>query len=218
MTDRIITWDRGEAELQLLGGMLGPVRFRLEDGRVVQPLAVAPWGDDSGTDHDLLPGLLRRLRGEWPCVPFGAPEVPEGLPGAWQPAAENPVGSDFHGYGAHHPWVVVDQQESAIIIASDYPTDHPVRRLTRRIAGLSGEARVAISLTIEVRREVHAPIALHPVFRLPATPGRARLDLGKIRHGAGFPDAGRARQVALGARRGLRDDLQCTRSRRNGQS
>ncbi len=198
MTDRIIKWDRGEAEIQLLGGMLGPVRFRLENDRVVQPLAIAPWGDDRGAEHENLPGLLKRLRGEWPCVPFGEPDVPAGLPEAWRPAATNPVGSDFHGYGANHPWVVEEQEEHAITIVSDYPEDHPVRRLRRRIAGLRRESRLAISLTIEVRREIEAPIALHPVFRLPANPERARLDLGRFDMGRVFPlpvEPGRSRLV-----------------------
>ena len=187
MADRTIKWDRGEAEIQFLGGMLAPVRFVLEDRRIVQPFAVAPWAEDSGTRHAALPGLMKRLRGEWPCVPFGAPDIPEGLPEAWRPDRDNPVGSDYHGYCSNFEWHVEDECESSIAIAISYPEDHPVRRLARRIEGLSGEARIKISLTIEARRAVEVPVALHPVFRLPGSPERARLDLGKYDMGRVFP-------------------------------
>lgn len=63
-----LRWDCGEATLQSLGGMLGPVRFYLEDGRSISPLHVAPWDDEDMSDQ---PGVLRRLRGDWPCIPFG---------------------------------------------------------------------------------------------------------------------------------------------------
>ena len=185
--NKIIKWDRGEAEIQLLGGMLAPVRFILEDRRIVQPFAVAPWSGDSGIQHDSLPGLMKRLRGEWPCVPFGSPDVPEGLPEEWRPDRANPVGSEYHGYCSNNEWRVEEESESAIEIAIDYPKDHPVRRLARRIEGLRGEARIKISLTVEARRAVEVPIALHPVFRLPERPKRARLDLGQFDMGRVYP-------------------------------
>ena len=51
-----------------LGGMLGPVWFTLPDGPVVQPFAVAPWADDPPEKLNVLPPILRRLRGEFPCA------------------------------------------------------------------------------------------------------------------------------------------------------
>lgn len=198
MTDRIIKWDKGEAEIQLLGGMLAPVRFILEDRRIVQPFAVAPWADDSSPRHAELPGLMKRLRGEWPCVPFGAPNTPEGIPEGWRPDEANPVDSEYHGYCSNYEWRVEDECEGAIAISISYPQDHPVRRLARRIEGLPGEATIKISLTIEARRAVALPIALHPVFRLPENPERARLDLGKYDVGRVFPlpvEPGKSRLV-----------------------
>ena len=187
MADKVVIWDHGEAEVQLLGGMLGPVRFRLEDGRVVQPLAVAPWCNDACAEHDALPGLTKRLRGEWPCVPFGAPQSPKGLPEEWRTDSLNPVGSEYHGFSSNHPWRVASEEVGAITIASDYPEDHPVRKLTRSIAGSPDKPSLTISLTIEARRAVEVPIALHPVFRLPATPGSALLELGTYDFGRVYP-------------------------------
>ena len=39
MTTWRIWWDRGDAEIQLLRGMVGKIRFRLDDARKVQPMA-----------------------------------------------------------------------------------------------------------------------------------------------------------------------------------
>ena len=189
MTAEHIRWDRGVAEVQMLGGMLGPVRFRLADGREVQPFAVAPWSDDSGSEHDALPGILKRLRGEWPCVPFGAPEVPQGLPDHWQPAAANAIGSDFHGFSAHNDWHIVERGEGTLTIGCDYPADHPIRGLRRRIEGVPGETRLKITLTIEARQAAATTLALHPVFRLPSKVESARIDPGPFAQGRVFPMA-----------------------------
>ena len=66
---RGLGWAHGALTVQRLGAMLAPVTFVLADGRQVSPFHIAPWADEPGSDA--LPGILRKLRGEWPCVPFG---------------------------------------------------------------------------------------------------------------------------------------------------
>ncbi len=187
MTSHRIAWDRGTATVEAVGAMLAPVNFRLDDGRTVQPMAIGPWGDDDGADHDALPGILKRLRGEWPCVPFGAPSAPEGLPAGWAGPPVQDTGDDFHGYGSHHAWRVERQGAGHIELAIEYPADHAIARLRRTIAGVPGRAEIALTLTIDVRRPVAVPIALHPVFRLASEPGASRLDVGSFDHGRVFP-------------------------------
>ena len=75
---RRLDWAHGQAELQTLGGMLAPVVFRAAGWPDFPPLQVAPWADEPGAAQ--WPGGLRRLRGEWPCVPFGRCDRPEDLP------------------------------------------------------------------------------------------------------------------------------------------
>ncbi|MBI5693172.1 MAG: hypothetical protein HZC55_24105 [Verrucomicrobia bacterium] len=61
------------AHLTRLGGHLGPVSFRL-DHRTVSPLSIAPWAEEpvaKGT-----PPLLRALRGDFFCAPFGGNGTP----------------------------------------------------------------------------------------------------------------------------------------------
>ncbi len=62
-----------EAWLTRDGGHLGPVRFRTRRG-VVRPFAVAPWVPrEVGPD---LPRVLRTLRGDFFCLPFGGNAEP----------------------------------------------------------------------------------------------------------------------------------------------
>lgn len=56
-----------EAFVTETGGHLGPVTFRLGD-RTVQPYHVAPWAEEGA---DGLPPVLRVLRGDFFCLPFG---------------------------------------------------------------------------------------------------------------------------------------------------
>jgi hypothetical protein len=61
---------------------------------------VAPWADDPPEQLVALPGLLRRLRGEWPCIPFGVPEARTDLPAEWLAGLSEPDdGVDPHPHG-----------------------------------------------------------------------------------------------------------------------
>lgn len=156
--------------------MLGPVDFRVGD-RWVQPFAVAPWsGDPAGRLADI-PPLLRRLRGEWPCVPFGGTGMPNGLPDDWSTGAQPAWHRHDHGYSSNHQWVVDSASECAVSLSIDYPDDHPVARLERRITFHPTEPRIDLELIILARENVVMPVGLHPVFRLPTTPGGAKLEL-----------------------------------------
>ena len=62
-----------EAYVTRLGGQLAPVTFDRR-GRRIQPYAVAPWVTeklDKSTS-----GIIRALRGDFFCMPFGANQTP----------------------------------------------------------------------------------------------------------------------------------------------
>lgn len=82
---RSLTWAGGRVDVQRLGAMSVP-SFVL-DGRVVQPMHVAPWAHEPGMADEA--GILRSLRGEWPCVPFGYTVPASAVAEAWHhgPAA-----------------------------------------------------------------------------------------------------------------------------------
>lgn len=190
-TRHAIAWAHGMATVQSLGGMLGPVTFLLPDGRQVSPLHVAPWFDDA--DRDRHPAILRELRGEWPCVPFGT-DAARDLPAGWSATGETFEGADVpHGHSSNADWTFTETAPDHLAMVCDYPETHPVRRLTRRIAAVPDAPALDIVLTVEVRRPCALPMGLHPTLRLPAH-GTARLDPPAFRQGMVFPldvEAGR---------------------------
>ncbi len=169
MTHRL-KWPDGEAGLQNLGAMIDDLQIRLPSGRMVEPLAKAPWAHEPGAA--LLPGILRQMRGEWPCVPFGMEEAAH-LPKRWPSAS----GEDFppHGYGSNNHWINT-QHSGALVATIDYPNESPIQSL-RRVMRPSGMG-VELELTVLARLDCDLPIALHPVLNLPQTAHGANLDIG----------------------------------------
>ena len=179
-----LTWSHGVVSVETLGGMLGPTLFVLPDGRQIAPFHVAPWFDgDQASDQ---PGILQRLRGEWPCVPFGAASLRASQDG-W-PASDPALEPDPfpHGFGSNHPWHWLETAENEIALAIDYPASHPISGLRRMVQPVDGEAALDFVLAVQVRRDCVLPIGLHPVFRLPRATGQMRLDI-KARAGCTFP-------------------------------
>ena len=62
-----------EAFVTETGGHLGPVSFRLP-GQTIQPLSVAPWAEEK--IDPALPPILKVLRGDFFCLPFGGNATP----------------------------------------------------------------------------------------------------------------------------------------------
>ena len=86
----MISSDHVSAAITEIGGHVGPVQFRL-DGRVIEPFSVAPWAEEvvpPGT-----PAILRVLRGDFFCAPFGGNETP------WRGEKHPP-----HGDSANARW------------------------------------------------------------------------------------------------------------------
>ncbi|MFO1033238.1 MAG: hypothetical protein U1E15_03825 [Hyphomicrobiales bacterium] len=179
---RHLAWSHGRLEVQLQAGMLGPVHFVLADGREVSPLQVAPWHNDP--QRLALPVILQGLRGEWPCVPFGA-DAERQLPPDWQPQGESCAGADVpHGWSSNNDWHWLDSASDEIALACTYPDDHPIAELRRRIRPVAGKPAVAITLEVGPRRDCRLPLGLHPTFRLPEEVGAVTVEPGQ--HGKVF--------------------------------
>jgi hypothetical protein len=195
---RRLIWQHGEAELQTLGGMLAPLVFRAVGHADFSPLQVAPWADEPHPEQ--WPGALRRLRGEWPCVPFGRCDAPDGLPADWETLhADDHWG---HGYASHHAWQWLDLADDpfALGLQIELPPEQAVRRMTRIVRAVRDAPAVDIELGIEARRRCRLPVALHPTLRL--TMGRVALDVTHDGPGLTYPvpaEPGRSR-VAANAR------------------
>jgi hypothetical protein len=166
-----LVWSHGRGEIWPLGATLHRLELRMPDGRLVRPLAEAPWHDDPAiTDDATIPAHLRHLGGEWPCVPFG----------------RGPADPVAHGYGTDNAWRLLRGGRDESVWEIVYPADRPVERLRRDVMGVHGNAAVDFQLTVVARRDCTLPVGLHPILRLPEPGGRIVVE-GAHSHGETFP-------------------------------
>jgi len=95
-----IATDTVEAFLTESGAHLGPVAFQMR-GRAISPYHVAPWWDE-GYDG---PPILRVLRGDFLCVPFGGNDEP------WN-GEQHPI----HGVTANDRWTLYTQSDRTLTV------------------------------------------------------------------------------------------------------
>ena len=147
---------------------------------------VAPWAEEPVAAG--LPGILQRLRGEWPCVPFGYTVTDPTAPAEW--ARLNGLsepGEEIHGHSSNHPWSWEEGDGTSLRLAIDYPAGSPVRRLVRTITPDPNAPAVAIELRVEIRDACRLPFGLHPTFRLPAEAGAAHIEPAAFAEGRTYP-------------------------------
>ncbi|RQR24485.1 hypothetical protein DIE23_33565 [Burkholderia sp. Bp9143] len=184
-----LEWTHGAFDVHAKGGMLGGVSFAL-DGRTIRPFYEAPW---LGRPEPQPAGLLGAMRSEFPCVPFGVPYAPDGLPDGWREAAATPMAAHDasddlqHGYGCVGTWSLVKQTALDIEIAIDYPEHSPIRRLTRIVRADPSRAALDIVLRIDARAPARRPAGLHPNLALPELAGAFRIEPGAFRFGIVHP-------------------------------
>lgn len=184
---RGLGWEHGALAVQRLGAMLAPVTFLLADGRQVSPMQVSPWAYEP--DAENLPGILRRLRGEWPCVPFGYSVPGDGFAPDWAPLMRAAApDEEVHGHSSNHLWDWSDRSSTASLALSlDYPAASPVARVERTVTPDPGRPAVDIEFRIHVRTACRLPIGLHPTFRLPQATGAAAVEPARFDHGRTYP-------------------------------
>jgi len=98
-----ISSDKVEAWITLAGGQVAPVSFQLAKGPIA-PFSVAPWAEE-GLD---LPMILKALRGDFFCMPFGGNDEPYGT-------EKYPI----HGETANSTWTIESQEASEVRMSLD---------------------------------------------------------------------------------------------------
>jgi hypothetical protein len=175
-----LAWSHGHGFVERGGGMLGPVHFRVADGREVQPFAVFPWADEVPPPQESpLTGLMKRGRGEWPCVPFGY--GPQADSDGWNPP--------IHGEPSHMEWRRIDDGASParIRLRYDCAPEGPIEALERDITGVDGMAAIDCRLMVFARRSCDLPVGLHPTLRLPDRPSALKLEADASSYGLTYP-------------------------------
>ena len=112
-------------DITRIGGQLGPVTFRL--GRqIVEPFSTAPWCDKPGAEK-LIP-LLRELRGDFFCAPFGAGP-------AWRGEVHPP-----HGESSNGTWKINSSKNGCLV--ATLQTKVRVGKITKIVEALEGETNI----------------------------------------------------------------------------
>lgn len=173
-----LVWPHGEATVLAVAGILWRCRFRLASGRWIAPFAAAPWAGEDSAEMRALPGHMRWLGGEFVCLPFGVGGPLREPAPEWRPLLDGTANRPPHGPAADAEWRLLTGDGPAIELAIDYPAEHDVARLTRRITGDPGRPALDFELTVEARRDGAYPVGLHPIFTLPERAGVLRLEAG----------------------------------------
>ena len=150
--------DKVEAWLTELGGELGPVAFTLK-GQQVPPYSVAPWAEEKQA-AELVP-ILRALRGDFFCLPFGGNETP------WRGEQHPP-----HGDTANLCWHLesITEANGRTCLHASLETQTRPGRVDKRIFLVEGQTAVYSQHTIT---GLSGPMNLghHPMLRFPDEPG-----------------------------------------------
>jgi len=169
--------------LDLNGGLVRALEIT-RDGRTIRPLHAAPWLDEAAIQGDESLDLhLRRLAGDFFCVPFGASDVEVG------PA---------HGWTANSRWRHLETTQEADGVSARF-------RLERNVMGATVEKTLRLRDGHPFLYETHAliggqgnvPVANHAMIRLPAG-GRLTFSpkrFAETPEGVPEPDAPRGRSA-----------------------
>src|SRR5262249_7617338 len=134
------------ASLTRRGGHLAPVTFTLKSGETVEPYAVAPWAE--GKLPPGVPDLLRSLRGDFFCCPFGGNGVP------WRGERHPP-----HGETANGSWrlVSLERVQGRATLHARMQTRARKGRVDKFLTLIDGHAVVYSS---HVLSGLHGPMSL----------------------------------------------------------
>lgn len=162
------------ASLTRLGGHLAPVQFRL-GARTVAPFSVAPWAEEKlapGT-----PALLRALRGDFFCAPFGGNGVP------WRGERHPP-----HGETANAVWKLKAFEHGAGRSTLHARLDLAVRKGTadKFLTLVDGHTAVYQRHTLTGRGPMS--VGHHAMLKFPDAPGSGRVSTSRFVRAQVLPD------------------------------
>lgn len=164
------------AHLTRLGGHLGPVTFRLGH-RIVSPLSVAPWAEEKLAADT--PDLLRALRGDFFCAPFG------GNATAWR--GEKHPG---HGETANAKWHLdaFERTGERLTVHASLPLSIRRGRVDKFISLIEGHTAVYDRHVISGAR---GPMGVghHAMIKFPDEPGSGIVSTSRFVQGQVFPGA-----------------------------
>lgn len=158
------------------GGHVGPATFRFGD-REIQPFHVAPWCGEKSVPSLDVPPLLKILRGDFFCMPFGGNAKP------WK-TETHPV----HGETANNPWdldsceITPEQTSVRLSLQTSIRAGHVVKEIQIR----TGQPVIYSRHTIS---GMQGPMCFghHAMLNFPSSEGSGLLSFSKFSRGQVFP-------------------------------
>lgn len=148
MSQMTLSSDRVHVGVTALGGQLDDIRFLTAAGTFA-PMHTAPWINEDLPDD--IPPMLKQLRGDFFCAPFGDSDV---LDDEQRP----------HGSTANDTWELVDQSDTRVVLELTRPVMGATVRKTIRVR--RGHAAVYQEHTF-TGGSGRLPIGHHAMLRLP---------------------------------------------------
>jgi len=165
-----------EAAITQMGGHLAPVRFRLPHG-VIEPFSVAPWAEEPAASK-LIP-VLRALRGDFFCAPFGGNETPHR-------SEQHPP----HGETANAKWKfeALENVESETTLHLSLATSVRPGQVDKYIRLRENETALYCRHVISGMSGC-LPLGHHAMLKFPSEPGSGNISTSKIRFAQVLPTA-----------------------------
>jgi hypothetical protein len=156
------------------GGHLAPVTFTLKSGQAVEPYAVAPWAETKLPPG--MPDLLRALRGDFFCCPFGGNGVP------WRGERHPP-----HGETANASWRLVSLKSAVgrSMLHARMQTQVRKGRVDKFLTLIDGHAAVYSSHVVS---GMQGPMSLghHALLKFPVSTD-GQISTSPFEHGQVLP-------------------------------
>jgi len=160
-----------EAFVTETGGHLAPVTFAL-NGKNIQPFSVAPWAEEKIDDS--FPPLLKSLRGDFFCLPFG------GNGKTWKGEQHPP-----HGETANSKWHLESQDANKLHLSLQ--TKVREGRVDKYICTQPGHSAIYQRHLISGMSGPMNP-GHHATLKFPDEPGSGRISTSPIREGQVLPE------------------------------
>ena len=164
------------AYLTKLGGHLGPVSFRL-DRRTVSPLSIAPWAEEP-LARGTIP-LLRALRGDFFCAPFGGNGTP------WRGEQHPP-----HGETANASWrrATIERTDERVTLRASLDLRVRRGRVEKTLVLPEGQPVIYQRHVISGARGVMS-VGHHAMVKFPDLPGSGLVSTSRFVRGQVLPEA-----------------------------
>ena len=170
-----IASDRVEAYVSQVGGQIAPVTFDRK-GRRIAPYSIAPWVDEKLDPKT--PAIIRVLRGDFFCLPFGGNAAPYGR-------EQHPV----HGETANAKWRLEAETRVGGKASLHLSVKTKIRpgRVDKHVSLAEGEDNL---YSRHVLSGMSGPMnpGHHAMLKFPETEGSGLISSSRIVYGQVFPD------------------------------